>query len=142
MNNRGMTILELLVVLTVATAFSAMAVFAFQELANDSQNGAVVLSSYFKTARAKALANTMAYTISPVSATRVRATRGASCTTEQRLDTGMILDLPRGARLDATDWQICYNTRGLSDASATIGVTSPDGHKTVEVVLGGAVRAL
>ena len=138
----GYSIFELLATMTLGTILTGIAVFNFVALRDSADNGAAELTGFFKKARAKALATTMAYTVQPQTATRVIATIGTSCSAAQAADPEMILDLPTGATLSTLGWAVCYNTRGYADDSLNIVVSDTKGTQTVQVVLGGAVRAL
>jgi prepilin-type N-terminal cleavage/methylation domain-containing protein len=138
----GFTLIEMVVVVAIIGIVVGTASFAFKEIENEAYNGASELMGLMKRSRAKALTSTVAYTIRPVTTTRVVATYANSCSETQVNDTSLVLDMPSGARLLDTTWSICYGPRGLSGNSADIIVRDNIRQKTVQVVLGGGVRIL
>ena len=138
----GFTILELIVAVALLGVLMGLAAFEFHDIENPANNGAAQLASFFKETRAKAIASTLAYTISAASNTKVVTTKGKSCEATQTADNLQSLTLPSGSRLLQMDWSICYNARGISNGSADIHIADDDSEKVVQVVLGGGVRVL
>ena len=140
---RGFTIVELLVVLSLISILTAFAVFNLRDLRNPQNAAAMEIMSFIKQARAKAIGQTVSYIIKPVSASRIGSTYGASCSGGvQTPDPSLALSLPAGASLGNTTWSICFEPRGLSKNAVNIPVTQDGKTKTVQVVLGGAVRVI
>ena len=139
---RGYSLLELMVALAFAGIITGFAVFEFKALEDPAKHGAAEITAFFKKARSKALATTQTYTVSAQTATRIIATTGTSCSGTQTPDPEMTLTLPGGAVLDTLGWSVCYTTRGMADTSVDILMHDSEGSHTVQVVLGGAVRAL
>ena len=139
-SDRGYTLLELLITVSLVGVLMCMAIFNFKALQNPADNGAAQLASFFKVIRAKALASTLAYTVTPQSATRIITTRAGTCEGAQTDDPTQTLTLPEGSSLVEQAWSICYNPRGLSNSSADIHIQDSDRTRLVQVVLGGGVR--
>lgn len=140
---KGFTFLELLTVLAITGILIAIANFNLLALEDPASNGASELMGVLKKARAKALSSSTAYTISPVSTDEVMATVGVSCSSiTQTEDTSFRFELPSRAHLSDTTWVICYDPRGLANTSADIQISDNLITRTVQVVLGGAVRVL
>ena len=142
-SSRGFTLFELLVAISIAGIMTGMAWFSFKALDDPASDGAGQLMGLLKKGRSRALASTSAYTIKPLSVTKLQATYGTSCASAtQTVDPTMALTLPSHALLNDTTWTICYNARGLSNSSSSILLHDDDSTRTIQVVLGGAVRVL
>lgn len=141
-SSRGFTIFELLVAISIAGIMTGMGLFAFRQLDDPASDGAGQLMGFLKKGRSRAMASTSAYTLKPASTTTLQATTGTSCTATQTADPSMNLTLPNGAILNDTTWSICYTARGLANSSASILIHDSNSTKTIQVVLGGAVRVL
>lgn len=138
----GFTLFELVVALGVSGVLMAVAIISLKELDDPLKNGSAELASFFKQARAKAVSTTTAYTIVPVSSTRLETQWADKCSdVSQTSDPQLVLELPTGAALTDSSWTLCYNSRGLPDGNLTVEVNDGGGdYRTVEVFLGGAVR--
>jgi len=140
---RGYSLVELLVVITMISIIMSIALFDYRSLQDPVEHGAQQLTAFFRKTRAKALASTRAYFISPSTSQLVVTSYGTSCQDASPLVDGTLeLELPSGAFMTDTDWSFCYSTRGFSDTSVDIIVSDGAESKTVEVVLGGAARVL
>lgn len=138
----GFSVLELLVVMGLVTVLGGIAVMNLKELDDPLKNGSEQLAAFFKQARAKSVATTSAYTITPTSGRTFETHYGSSCsdlvTTD---DPSLSLELPAGAYVTDTSWTLCYSARGIADGNLTVEVRDLDGeYKTIEVFLGGAAR--
>ncbi len=136
----GFTLIELVVAVALVGVLMGVAVFEFRDVENPANNGAAQLASFFKETRAKALASTLAYTITPQSTTKIVTTKGKTCEAAQTPDNLQSLTLPSGSSLLQTSWAICYNARGVSNNSFDIHIADENSSKVVQVVLGGGVR--
>jgi prepilin-type N-terminal cleavage/methylation domain-containing protein len=137
------TILEMIVVLIISSTIVSLALFNSKNYANQALNGANSTMGFLKTVRAKALANTQAYTIIPSSTGRLTTRFGSTCSAAtQTNDSTLTLDLPAGAVFTSTSWTLCYSTRGFANTSLNISVMDASSTRSVQVVLGGGVRLL
>lgn len=143
-NERGTSLLEVLVVLLIASLLMAMAVPNLDELERPLVNGAHQVVGIVKLARAKAVSTTSAYILAPVSGERIGASTALSCDDPVPLaDDSLFLDLPRGITLADTDWTVCLNSRGFAQQNVTIVLVDSElNGRSVEVFLGGAVRVV
>jgi prepilin-type N-terminal cleavage/methylation domain-containing protein len=141
-NQRGYSLLELLVVISLVGVIMGTATIAMKDFSNRAGNGAAELVAFLKRSRSKAMVSTLAYTVTPVSSSVIKTTYGASCTAAQTDDTSMRLTLPSGAALTNTSWSVCYSTRGLANQSYDLVVSDQNGSKTVRIVMGGGVKVL
>jgi prepilin-type N-terminal cleavage/methylation domain-containing protein len=138
---RGFSILEVIVVMALAGVLLGIAAFNFRALRDPAQDASQQVMGFFKQTRARALASTRAYTISPASATQLVTTYGDTCTsTTQTNDPQNTLTLPDGAEMETLGWTFCYSTRGLSSSSVNITVSDENSSHVVQAVLGGGVR--
>ena len=140
---RGFTILEMIVtmgILAVVMGIAVANIKKFDDPLNDASNQVV---GFFKQARAKAISTTSAYTVYPISATRLGTKYAAKCTDVVTTDdTSFFLNFPTGSHLNATNWTLCYSSRGLPDGNLTIDLRDTNNlTKTVQVYLGGGARA-
>ena len=140
--SNGFSILELIAVMSLIAIMSCIAAFNYRALSNPQDAAAMELMSFIKQTRSKAIASTQSYTIRPSSSTTVITTVSSSCSGAQTQDSLLTLTLPNGASLTSTTWSICFEPRGISHNAVDIGVAQERGSKTVQVVLGGAVRVL
>lgn len=146
-SSQGFSLLELLVVLTLASVLMAMATLNMRRLVDPAITASAELTGHFKKIRAKALTTTRAYTIVALNNRKVIARYSDSCSTptaSQVEENSLAYTLPTGASLGNTNWTVCYTSRGLSNLSANIVVNDDTGHgsasRTVQVVMGGGVR--
>ena len=138
----GFTLIELLVTVSLIAILCGVAAFEYKALNNPQNAAAMEVMTFIKQTRSKAIASTYAYTIKPASSTELVTTYGSTCSAEQTSDNVLKLSLPDGSHLTSTTWSICYEARGLSRNAVDIGVAQESGSRTVQVVLGGAVRVL
>ncbi|NLF25021.1 MAG: hypothetical protein GX589_05105 [Deltaproteobacteria bacterium] len=141
-NDTAFTVIELLAVLGLMVAVSAIAVSQLQQLNDPLEDSTAELVSFFKQVRARAISTTSAYTVVPLSSSEVVTHYSATCGDEDTTDDSRLtLDLPTGVRLSDTDWSVCYNSRGLPDDNVLIELSAAGGRgRFVEVFLGGAVK--
>lgn len=129
--------------MTIMGTLVGITTLNLRELYDPSQSAAAELAGFLKKSKARALASTRAYTISPSSSTEVTTTYGKSCNDPDQIeDSRLTFSLPKGSELEDTSWSICYGVRGLANGSADIKVKNGDTEKTVQVAMGGAVRIL
>ena len=140
-SSRGYTIIELVVTMGIAGVLMGMVWVNLQEMMNPARSGAATVSSFFKEARARAISTTSAYTIQPITPTRIQAFYSTRCGETLTQDTKLILDLPDQVSLTDITWSICFNSRGFPLAAQTVTLQDAyDGETTVELFYGGAVR--
>lgn len=139
---RGFTVTEMLVVLGLVGVLSAIAVINLNALSSPAENGAAELLGFFKQARARAIATTSAYFITPSSGTEISTSSGVNCSDPSPVpDSTLELVLPTGASLPDTSWTVCFTSRGLSDGNIAVVVNDiHGGARTVEILLGGSIR--
>lgn len=139
----GTSILELMVVCGIIAIMAGTAAFNVKEMDRPLENSSAAVQSFFKQARAKAIATTSAYTVYPVSASRLATKVGTTCAqASPPADSTLTLDLPAKTRLTSVGWSTCFSSRGFASTDLSLAVRSDeDGAiRTVDVFLGGAVR--
>ena len=141
-NPKGFTLIEMVVVIALMSILIGTASINLLEFNDPAKNAASATLGFLKRARGKALNTTSAYTVKPASSYALKTTIGTSCTATQTDDTSLVMDLPDGASLGATNWSICYSSRGLSDTSIDISLSDSRKSYTVQVLLGGGLRIL
>lgn len=141
-HTHGFTVIEMLAVLGLVSVFSYIAVINLKEFNNPLVNASAQLVSFFKQIRAEAIAATSAVTIQPDSSTRIITLFGTTCSDPDPVaDPQLTFEFEDGAYLTDTDWEFCFNSRGMPDANIEIDVRDAEGAtKVVEVLLGGAAR--
>ena len=139
----GYTIVELLVVVCLIAIMSYVAIANIKRFSNPSNNAAANLAAFLKESRQRAMSSTQAYLVQPVNANMVKTSYASTCSaTTFTEDTSFKLSIKNPAKLTLTTWSICYSPRGLADNSANITIQDGSTTRTVQVVLGGAVRIL
>lgn len=142
-NERGFSVLELVAVLVIVAIVSVAATIGLKSLNNPLLNAAHQATTFFRQVRARAIATTQAYRITPTSGTRLTTTFGVNCDNTETEDPALFLELPTGASLSDTDWDVCYSTRGVADSNFELAIEDQDGvTRTLEILLGGTVREL
>lgn len=138
----GFTLLEMMAVVAIFSVLSGIAIINLKEFSKPAENGAAQLLGFMKQSRARALSTTSAYFVLPTSSTHIITKYGLNCTDASPIvDSSLVMNLPTGASLAATNWSICFTSRGLSDSNTTIVVNDNQaGTKTLEVLLGGGIR--
>ncbi|HMO02072.1 MAG TPA: prepilin-type N-terminal cleavage/methylation domain-containing protein [Oligoflexia bacterium] len=136
----GFTLIELLVSIATAFVLLVLAAFNFKQLENKTLNTANGVVGFLKVVRARALTNSLAYEVAPVSLQLLRARAKKSCVADQYLDDFYDYELREGVIIDNPNWNTCYSARGMASQAVNFKVTDGSNSRVVEVVLGGAVR--
>lgn len=140
----GFTLLEMLVVMMLTGILSYIGVYNLKEMASPIEDATTSTVSFLKIVRARALATTSAYTVYPVTSTRLGARTSARCDDpvgETTIDSLLQLTFPAGAQLLETAWTVCFTARGLAATDQTFQLRDIASQtRTVEVLLGGSVR--
>jgi len=140
LNNRGFTILELLVVLGLIGILTLVAATNLKPLENPVYSSTHNLAAFFKQARARAVSTTSAYEVRPTSTNRIAAFYGQNCSSIEEIESQMVLDIPSRVSLLNTDWSVCFTARGLSSNNIEVEITDGEITRSVEILLGGMAR--
>ncbi len=144
MRQSGLTLLELLVTLSLVLILGGIAIPQMMQFNSASQNAAALIASFSKQVRAKAIASTSAYRMKPSGSGTLITEYAINCNSSTwTADIKNRLYLPNNSSLVGTNWDICFNSRGLPDGNLEITVREQTGGtKTVEIMLGGATRVI
>lgn len=137
----GYTLLEMMVVLAMMSAFYGMVALNLKALDRPLDNSAKQVVGFFKQVRARAISTTQAYEVYPVDQSTIAARYASNCEAATFTeDSELSYELQPGAYLGDTGWSLCFSPRGLSDDSLEVTIQAEAGQRIVEVFLGGAVR--
>jgi prepilin-type N-terminal cleavage/methylation domain-containing protein len=141
---RGMTVIEVLVVLFILSIAITTVAMNLQPVASPVDTSTNLLEGVFREARLNAIATMSAYRVSPASTTRLQGEKGASCSaTSWSVDQSLSTTLPTGVTMSPSSWSVCFSSRGISTANVIVTVAHPTyGSKRVEVLYGGTSRVL
>jgi prepilin-type N-terminal cleavage/methylation domain-containing protein len=144
LNASGITLIEVLVVVTIIGLGVGAAAFYLAPLETPLHTGTVLLEGFFRQVRRQAMATTSAYRVVPVGSERVIAQRASSClATTWVEDPKVNLRLPDGVDMSDSTWNVCFSSRGISTNNVTVTLTHADlGQKQVEVLIGGTTRVI
>ncbi len=142
MFEKGFSLVELLVVLSLTSILLGFGVYGVHQLVNPAISASEELVTLLKVVRSKAISNTVAYKLEPSGSNRLVASYRAECvsTDPWKSDGQLTLNLPSGAYLSSNSWVVCYDTRGFPDANVVFDVRESGGKKkTIEIYLGGGL---
>jgi Tfp pilus assembly protein FimT len=142
--DKGYTLMELLVAMAFAVVMTGIVAPKLADYQRPADDAISSFRGFLKVARGKAIARTVAYTVSATSPTRAVAVFGQNCSDPSpQSDPKLILDLKRGATFSSTAWSVCFTSRGIASNNLVVEIQDIDGlRKQVEIMLGGAVRLL
>lgn len=162
--NAGMSLIEILVVVALTALLAALAAPAVTFGNNPLRDSSNRIAASFKWARARAMAETSAVRIRPISNTEFVMERAARCSETdndnwtiisdrvekdgQLVNEDLSLDTP--AQLSSAtetpggttaDWSLCFNSRGVADKNLVLIFqdTNTNQQRRMEVFSGGAV---
>jgi prepilin-type N-terminal cleavage/methylation domain-containing protein len=145
--SEGFTLFELVIVLLLSSIMMGIVGFQFLEIKDDLNYSANDMVGFLKRVRSKALASTYFYTVKPISLHKVGVSYSPSCGTPEAdkvIDPAISITLGTTIALTNLSWKICFTPRGITSDSNTIILQDNDSgkQKTVEVVVGGAMRVI
>ena len=142
-NERGFTLIELVVTVSLMSLLSVMAIYQLHALENELDDSTTHVMALVKKTRGKALATTYAYTLRPTSASTITGSYGDNCSdTAPVVDPKLTYELPSTVTLMDTSWSICFSARGLADNQVDIELTDGAVQRTIQVALGGGLKLL
>ena len=137
----GYTMFELLIVLVLTSILAATAIANLKKTDHPLADSALSVDYLFHLARTKAIASTKVIQIAPSSSTSLAASSSDSCSGTMIPIPSMAVELREGCTLPDTSWSVCFNQRGLADASVAFQILdSQENHKTIRVALGGVTK--
>jgi type IV fimbrial biogenesis protein FimT len=159
----GFSLIEVLVVIALTALLAAFAAPAITFGNNPLKDTSNRIAASFKLARAKAMAQTSAVRIRPISATEFVMERAARCSDTtwtnisdrvekngQLVYEDLSFDTPAqltAAQVDgnavtpATNWNLCFNSRGVANTTVVLTMrdTNTNQQRTMTVFRGGTV---
>jgi len=144
MNASGITMVEVLVVVTIIGLSVGVAAFKLKPLETPLHSGTVLLEGFFRQVRRQAMATTSAYRVVPVGTERLMAQHASSCLATTWVDDPLVhLRLPNGVDMSSSTWSVCFSSRGISMNNVTVTLSHADfGQRQVEVLIGGTTRVI
>jgi Tfp pilus assembly protein FimT len=138
----GASLLELMAVMAIVGLAVGMVTTDLRPAAAPLQNSAVLLESFFRNARAKAVSTTSAYRVVPAGSARVVTAYASSCSAGTwTSDPDLEFDLPEDVSISNTGWTVCFSSRGAAGSNEVVTLTHPTaGARQVEVFAGGSAR--
>jgi prepilin-type N-terminal cleavage/methylation domain-containing protein len=157
MRRHGFTLLELLILLAVLGIVFAIAALDVRPLTNDARNAATELASAVRLTRSRAMATTSAHRLVVDGPSSLRVEAAVGCddpeddwAVEDRFGTtfsggATLQEIAQGggdpAPAASGDVLLCFDARGLADASPTVLLEDGRGRSaTVDVYAGGGVE--
>jgi prepilin-type N-terminal cleavage/methylation domain-containing protein len=156
-NSLGFTLTELLTVVTLIGILAALAMPSVLWANKAGENATKQVAGNFKLARAKAMSKTSAYRVKGISENRVAVQYAKTCdadASEWNTDYQFDVQLPKNSNIalpvtvdgkqinNFTDWQVCYDSKGISQQNAQIIIEDSETKKrtNIEILLGGAIE--
>jgi len=138
----GATLPELLVVVAIVGLVAGAATLYLKPMEAPVHSASMMVEGLVKQARAKSMSTTSSYRLRPFTKTQLVVEYAANCSEEAwTLDPRMDLDLPTGVTMSATDWSVCFNSRGTASENVVLVLEHPDhASQELEILMGGAVR--
>lgn len=112
----------------------------FKEMIRRDKSAGEQILAFLNTVRARALSQTRPIIVRPLSHNRLVTYRVSTCDESPSQLDEFNLELPNGTQLENIDWRICFNSKGLSDASGTIRILEGSKTTDIQVALGGVAR--
>ncbi len=140
----GVGMVELLSVLALVGVSVGMMVAYLKPVEAPLQTGGNSLVALMEQTRARSISTTQAHRVRPLDAETAIVEVADNCSSVAwTLDPAIDLDLPDLVTLTATDWSVCFNSRGLSSENLVITLQHPDrGSRRLELLRGGVLRWL
>lgn len=140
----GMSLIEMLCVLTVLGVAVGMSMTYLQPMAAPLRTGGQAMEGLFRQSRVMAMASTSAYRVRALNDREIIVEHAPTCgaatwTSAPRQG----LELPRDVTMTPTDWSVCFSSRGLASDNLVLTLQHPrTGDQQLEVMLGGTLRWL
>lgn len=143
-SERGMTLIEALIVVALAGIVLAIAGLWLRPLESPIDTATTLFEGFLRQARLNAIATTSAYRVAPSANNRLGVSAASACSATTWTDVPtMRLNLPNSVTMASTSWQVCFSSRGVSTNNVTVQLQHPtNGSRRVEVLVGGTTRVL
>ncbi len=141
MDQKGITLLELLTVLTVLSIMVAVAIPNIKVLDDPLKNATSSSLIFLQLARAKAISRTQYARVYPAFNNQIITAFGSDCDSATDIDPSVQYNFPQGASLSSTLWSVCFTPRGFSQTNTSFEINNlAERASVVEVSLGGGAR--
>jgi type II secretory pathway pseudopilin PulG len=137
MRAKGFTALELVVLLAMIGILFAGGILNIKQLFKKSKSAAEEVVAFLNLVRSRSIAETRYLLVKPTDSASLQVFSVPDCASQQLSNYPLRLNLPSGARWAFTNWEICYNSKGLSNASGIIQLQENESTSTIEISLGG-----
>ena len=139
----GATLIEVLVVVAII----GLAVGGHAWISSDALSGGLVagtdqIRTITRIARTYAMSTTTPHRVVPTSSTTMAIEWGGPCDDGSATWTAMdneVFELPRGIELSATNWDVCFTTRGWTTDEHTLLLLEGSSSQELSVLLGGSI---
>lgn len=153
-SDKGFSLIEIITVTTIVGVLAAIAAPSIQFGAQPLTDTNSLITANLKLMRAKAMAQTSAYRIRPVSVNQLLIERAQNCsaTADWSRDPGfadedLTLDddveiltvTENNLTIPTNNWSLCYNSRGMADKNLTLTLSDGDDQNIIEVFPGGTL---
>ncbi|MCX7952177.1 MAG: GspH/FimT family protein [Deltaproteobacteria bacterium] len=137
---RGLSLAEVLFTLVILFLLFSSGISNFKLLVGKNKTSAEQIVSFLNMVRGMAISQTRHILVAPTSNTQIRTYRVSDCRDVTGPIDNFSFVLPAGAFLQNSSWRICFNSKGLSDASGYLTVIEGNKSTVIEVALGGVSR--
>ncbi len=142
---RGVTLIDVILILVIVGTLTTLSVPAFRSLSNDLRSAVTETAAFVAQARSQAMSTSSAVRIRVVSDQELIGERSRDCggTGGWEVAARVRLEYREGLRLSGPETDsvlLCFDSRGVSDTNPTFLLTDRDGRsREIEVLLGGGV---
>ncbi len=139
----GFSIIELLIAVAILGLIVGAATMQ-ADISAGLSAGTDQLRTIAKTARTYAMSTTTPHRLVPTSDTTIAIEYGGPCDDGSATWTALDkeeYDLPTGLQLSATNWEVCFTTRGWTTDVHTLQLVEGNSFRELKVLLGGSISA-
>jgi prepilin-type N-terminal cleavage/methylation domain-containing protein len=140
-NQAGFTALELVVVTGLMSIVGSYVYYDMRSFVDPLTDASQTLVAHIKRVKGRAIATTSAYKLSVTTNKTIIPSYGDRCTSDTFTpELSEKLTLSAGVTFADDDWEVCFDPRGMPNTNIEIELTKGAEERTVEVLLGGAIR--
>jgi prepilin-type N-terminal cleavage/methylation domain-containing protein len=138
---KGFTALELVVVMGLMSVVGSYVYYDLRSYTDPLTDASQALVAHLKRVKGRAIATTSAYKLSVTTDRTIIPSYGDRCSSETFTpDLQEKLTLEGGVRFGDDEWELCFDSRGMPNTNVHIELVKGADDRSVEVLLGGAVR--
>jgi len=139
----GATLIEMLIVVAIIGLVAmGVAWTAGKSVSGGLAAGTNQIRTVTRVARTYAMSTTTPHRVIPTSATTMAVEWGGPCDDGSATWTALdneVFELPRGVELAATNWAVCFTTRGWTTDQHDLQLMEGASSQKLSVLLGGSV---